>query len=90
VTRPRALLFVPVFAAGLAVGVALPVLGGSAGPKVTTLFTVALSSEFTPGREVLIDLVEIPPNQKLSGGRGQTWKTDELRLAGWVRAIFPV
>ncbi len=54
-----------VFAAGALVGAAIPVLSHSAGSKVTNLLTAALSTEFTPEREVLIDLVEIPPNQKL-------------------------
>jgi quercetin dioxygenase-like cupin family protein len=61
--RPIATL--PVFMAGLVVGAAMPGLGQSAGSKVTNLLTTTLSTEFTPGREVLIDLVEIPPNQKL-------------------------
>lgn len=64
-TRSRILLLLPTFAAGLAVGLSVPALNGSAGTKVTNLLTAALSTEFTPGREVLIDLVEIPPNQKL-------------------------
>ena len=64
-TRSRMLLLLPTFAAGLAVGVAIPILGGSVSTKVTNLLTAALSTDFTPGREVLIDLVEIPPNQKL-------------------------
>ena len=64
-TRSRILLLLPTFAAGLAVGLSVPALSGSAGSKVTNLLTAALSTEFTPGREVLIDLVEIPPNQKL-------------------------
>ena len=33
--------------------------------KVTNLFQGALSEKFTPGREVLVDLVEIPPNSQL-------------------------
>ena len=61
--RPIAIL--AVFVAGLVVGAAIPVLSQSAGSKVTDLLTATLSAEFTPGREVLIDLVEIPPNQKL-------------------------
>lgn len=64
-TRSRMLLLLPTFAAGLALGLAIPALGGAAASKVTNLLTASLSSEFTPGREVLIDLVEIPPNQKL-------------------------
>ncbi len=54
-----------VFAAGLTLGIAIPVLSHPAASQVTNLLTTALSDEFTPGREVLIDLVEIPPNQKL-------------------------
>lgn len=54
-----------VFAGGLVVGLAVPALGNPSGSKVTNLLTDALSAEFTPDREVLIDLVEIPPNQKL-------------------------
>ena len=61
----RILPYSLVFAAGLLLGVAIPVLGHPAGSRVTNLLTAALSPEFTPGREVLIDLVEIPPNQKL-------------------------
>lgn len=33
--------------------------------KVTSLLQDSLSEEFTPGREVLVDLVEIPPNSQL-------------------------
>src|SRR5687768_10865144 len=33
--------------------------------KVTTLFQRVLGADFTPGREVLVDLVEIPPNASL-------------------------
>ena len=53
------------FAAGVLVGTAPPVRGDSARSKVTNLLTAGLSPEFTPDREVLVDLVEIPPNQKL-------------------------
>lgn len=63
--RSRHLVLLPTFAAGLVVGFAIPVLGGSASSKVTNLLTADLSTEFTPEREVLIDVVEIPPNQKL-------------------------
>jgi quercetin dioxygenase-like cupin family protein len=55
----------PVLVAGALVGAGVPVVGHSAGSKVTNLLTVPLSTEFTPDREVLIDFVEIPPNQKL-------------------------
>jgi quercetin dioxygenase-like cupin family protein len=33
--------------------------------KVTNLFQASLNERFTPGREVLVDLVEIPPNSQL-------------------------
>jgi len=56
---------VSLFAAGVLAGAALPALSDSASSKVTNLFTAPLAKEFTPDREVLIDLVEIPPNQKL-------------------------
>jgi hypothetical protein len=62
--RCRAILLA-VFAAGLVVGAVMPVVSHSAGSKVTNLLTAALSTEFTPDREILIDLVEIPPNHKL-------------------------
>ena len=38
---------------------------GQAKSKVTNLLHDSLSEEFTPGREVLVDLVEIPPNTSL-------------------------
>jgi len=63
--RPPSVILLAVFAAGLLVGTALPVLNQSAESKVTNLLDVDLSTEFTPDREVLIDVVEIPPNQKL-------------------------
>jgi quercetin dioxygenase-like cupin family protein len=34
-------------------------------PAVQTLLHAALADEFTPGRDVLVDLVEIPPNSAL-------------------------
>lgn len=68
-TRSRMLLLLPAFAAGLTVGFTLPALSGPAGSKVTNLLTTPLATAFTPGREVLVDLVEIPPNQKLEWHR---------------------
>lgn len=63
---PRIAAAVSLFACGMIVGAALPVLGGNAAaPKITNLFTSALSAEFTPEREVLVDYVEIPPHQKV-------------------------
>ncbi len=65
-TRSRIHLLVPlVFAAGCVSGAVVQKRAGSAASKVTNLHKSALSPDFTPGREVLVDLVEIPPNQKL-------------------------
>lgn len=61
----RRIASLPVFVAGLVVGATIPVFSQSTGSKVTNLMTAPLATEFAPGREVLIDLVEIPPNQKL-------------------------
>jgi quercetin dioxygenase-like cupin family protein len=63
--RCRIAIVLPVFVAGLVIGAAVPVFGHLTGPKVTNLLTAALAMDFTPDREILIDLVEIPPNQKL-------------------------
>ncbi|HEX5130877.1 MAG TPA: cupin domain-containing protein [Candidatus Krumholzibacteria bacterium] len=41
----------------------------SAQPEITNLMTTALAEEFTPGREVLVDLVVIPPNTTLDWHR---------------------
>lgn len=57
------------FAAGLLCGALHPVLGHPDGAKVTNLLTTSLSPEFTPDREVRVDLVEIPPNEKLEWHR---------------------
>ncbi len=38
---------------------------GQSRSKVTNLLHESLSEDFTPGREVLVDLVEIPPNSQL-------------------------
>jgi len=67
--RRRIATLCSVFVAGALVGAAIPVLGqsggASGGPKVTNLLTTTLAAELAPDREVLIDLVEIPPNAKL-------------------------
>src|SRR5262245_35675028 len=55
----RTVTVLTVFVAGTLVGAAVPVFSEPAGAKVTKLLTAALSTEFTPDREVLIDLVEI-------------------------------
>ena len=61
----RIVMGVSIFLTGLLGGMRIPVSGHPAGSKVTNLLTTALSPEFTPDREVLVDLVEIPPNEKL-------------------------
>jgi len=61
----RVPLLLLVFAAGVLAGVCVPVFGHPGGSKVTNLLTTALSTEFMPDREVRVDLVEIPPNEKL-------------------------
>ncbi len=38
---------------------------GRAKSKVTNLLHDSLSEKFTPGRDILVDLVEIPPNSQL-------------------------
>lgn len=40
-----------------------------AGSTVTNLFHAPLSERFAPGREVLVDLVEIPPHRRLERHR---------------------
>lgn len=54
-----ALCIVMAFYAGTGYG------ASQAKSKVTNLLQSSLSDEFTPGREVLVDLVEIPPNSQL-------------------------
>ena len=54
-----------VFALGLLLGAVLPAIGNPSASKVTNLLTDRLSPDFVPDREVLIDLVEIPPNARL-------------------------
>lgn len=63
--RRRIATVLSAFAAGVLVGASIPAPSHSVGSTVTNLLTVVLSTEFTPDREVLIDLVAIPPNQKL-------------------------
>ena len=54
-----------VFILGLLTGIAIPAMSETVKANVTNLWNRALSEEFTPGREVLIDRVEIPPDGKL-------------------------
>ena len=51
----------------IALGFFAGTIHGASQPKskVTNLLQDSLSEEFTPGREVLVDLVEIPPNSQL-------------------------
>lgn len=53
------------FALGLTAGVAVPVFGGAVGAKVTNLITRELAAEFVADRQVLVDLVQIPPHETL-------------------------
>lgn len=64
-TRPRFRSSLALFAAGMIVGLAIPVLSHPAGARVTNLLNDPLSDAFTPGREVLVDIVELPPHGKL-------------------------
>jgi quercetin dioxygenase-like cupin family protein len=52
-------------AGALVAGAALRASEPALKPQVRNLLTTALAQEFTPGREVLVDLVEIPPNTAL-------------------------
>ncbi len=52
-------------AAGLAVGTALFASTPPAKSKVTTLLQMPLADAFTPGREVLMDVVQIAPDSSL-------------------------
>jgi len=54
-----AICIVIAFFAGISYG------AGQAKSKVTNLLQDSLSEEFTPGREILVDLVEIPANSQL-------------------------
>jgi quercetin dioxygenase-like cupin family protein len=54
-----------VFAAGLLLGSGLPAIGNPAASKVTNVLTDRLAPELAADSEVLIDLVEIPPNARL-------------------------
>ena len=59
-TAGRSALFILIaFLAGTGFG------ANHATSRVTNLLKGALSEKFTPGREVLVDLVEIPPNSQL-------------------------
>lgn len=68
--RSRVVSLALVFVAGLALGIAIPAVSHqAASSKVTNLLTASLAPEFTPDREILVDLVEIPPHQKLDWHR---------------------
>lgn len=56
---------IAIFGLGLLAGGALEASRSAEKPKLTTLLQTPLAEEFTPGREVLVDLVEVPPNASL-------------------------
>jgi quercetin dioxygenase-like cupin family protein len=64
-TIARAFIPIIVFSAGLVVGTTLDASSPPAKSDVKTLMQMPLADEFTPGREVLVDLVQIPPNTTL-------------------------
>src|SRR5688572_21957152 len=58
-------LLLSAFALGAAAGICVPARENSLRPKVSNLFSGSLSKDFTPDRDILVDLVEIPPNESL-------------------------
>lgn len=64
-TISRAVIPFTLFGVGLVVGTTLDASSPPARPDVKTLMQTPLADEFTPGREVLVDLVQIPPNTTL-------------------------
>jgi len=64
-TISRVFILITLFGAGLVVGATLDAAPPPAKVNVQTLMQTALAEEFTPGREVLVDFVEIPPNTTL-------------------------
>lgn len=60
-------VFIPIalVAVGIVLGTSLSASSPPAKVNVKTLIQTALADEFTPGREVLVDLVEIQPNTTL-------------------------
>jgi quercetin dioxygenase-like cupin family protein len=64
-TISRAFLPITLFGVGLLVGTTLDASSPAATSNVKTLMQMPLADEFMPGREVLVDLVQIPPNTTL-------------------------
>jgi len=64
-TTSRVFTAIVLFSAGIFVGSALNAASPAPKMNVKTLMQRPLAEEFTPGREVLVDLVEIPPNTTL-------------------------
>lgn len=62
----RAFIAVVIVAAGFAVVTTLFASTPPAKSSVSTLMDVPLADEFTPGREVLVDLVQIAPDSSLA------------------------
>ena len=61
----KVFISVILFSAGLVVGVRLGASSPTAKADVKNLMQMPLAHEFTPGREVRIDLVQIPPDAAL-------------------------
>lgn len=61
----RGVVPIALFSAGLVVGSTLGASNPTAKPNVKTLMQMPLADAFTPGREVQVDLVQIPPNTTL-------------------------
>lgn len=61
----RSVIPIALFSAGVVVGSTLGASNPAGKSNVKTLMQMPLAAEFTPGREVLIDLVQIPPNATL-------------------------
>lgn len=64
-TAMKAFTLVVLLAAGLAAGTAIFASTPPASSKVSNLLQMPLAEEFTPGREILVDLVQIAPNSSL-------------------------
>jgi len=72
-TISRAFGALLLFGVGLVVGTTLDASSPAPKADVKTLMQIPLAEEFTPGREVLVDLVKIPPNTALD----QHWHPGE-------------
>jgi quercetin dioxygenase-like cupin family protein len=61
----KAFTLMVILGAGLAAGTAIFASTPPASSRVSNLTQVSLAEEFTPGREILVDLVQIAPNSSL-------------------------